>query len=245
MTYSSGITPSGAAPQTGYHPPISRGTKPGRKARADARKRTVGRRELKKLVRALITVTVSIAVYMALRTFVVDVYLTSSMSMAPTTVIGDRVVAQLFIPKFLPVHRGDVIVFRDPGGWIPPELTAAAKKPTGNLVIDTLHDTGIFRADQGDNVMKRVIGLPGDHLVGSPTGITVNGVLLTEPYLSGKNTRPTFTVTVPAGTFWVMGDNRDESADSRFQKNPYVPEGDVVGKVGAVVWPLEHVKLLP
>lgn len=101
-----------------------------------------------------------------------------------------------------------------------------------------------------DHLVKRVIGLPGDHVrcCNALGQMEVNGVPLTEPYIRVPAGRPAsgepFDVTVPAGELWVMGDNRYESADSRAHQGlpskGFVPEREVVGRAVVVSWPLQR-----
>ena len=102
------------------------------------------------------------------------------------------------------------------------------------------------------HLVKRVIGLPGDHVTSAGNGapVTVNGVALKEPYVApgSQPSSMAFDVVVPADSLWVMGDNRDHSSDSRYhQGNPgggSVPEANVVGVAFVIVWPLQRMTVL-
>jgi signal peptidase I len=143
--------------------------------------------------------------------------------------------------------RGDIVVFEDPGGWLDPgEETAATNK-----VVRALEWFGLYPT--GGHLVKRVIGVGGDHVVccDSQGRVTVNGVALNEKAYLKPGSKPslsTFNVRVPKGYLWVMGDNRGNSADSRAHLGDpgggMVPADDVVGKVFAVVWPFGHATLL-
>lgn len=142
----------------------------------------------------LVAVAVSLAFF--LRMFVFGLYSVPSESMDPTLKVGDRIVAtQPLLDVFIPgprVERGDIVTFKDDEGWL------------------TIPNSSI---------VKRVIGLPGDVVEGTEDGdIIVNGELLDEPYLPEgvPGTDFPFYVEVPEGRMWVMGDNRTESADSRW-----------------------------
>jgi signal peptidase I len=90
--------------------------------------------------------------------------------------------------------------------------------------------------DTSENLIKRVIGLPGDKLVITPTSVTVNGVTINEPYISAPNGPPAETLTVPANEYFVMGDNRPVSDDSRDWG--FLPRNDIIGEAVMVYWPL-------
>jgi signal peptidase I len=113
---------------------------------------------------------------------------------------------------------------------------------------------GLLPTDEGNHLIKRVIGLPCDHVVccDSNDKITVNGLRLVEPYVypGDSPSQQNFDITVPPGRVWVMGDHRSESADSRphdlasggFKGS--VPESLIVGRAVTVVWPLSHIAWL-
>jgi signal peptidase I len=144
-------------------------------------------------------------------------------------------------------HRGDVVVFSDPGGW----LDAAETKAPGNPIARVLETIGLYPT--GGHLVKRVIGVGGDEVkcCDKQHRTTVNGVALNEKSYLPPGTQPSqieFDVKVRPGYMWVQGDNRSNSADSRVHLGDpgggQVPVDDVVGKVFAVVWPLGHAKLL-
>jgi signal peptidase I len=164
---------------------------------------------------------VIIVVAALLASFLVKAYLVRSFyipsaSMENTLLVGDRVLVNELVPKAVGLQRGDVVVFQDPGGWLGPGM--------------------------GDDLIKRVIGLPGDTVscCDADGRLQVNGHAVDEPYVvlqSGSNrvSGQDFTEKVPAGQIWVMGDNRYESADSRVHGT--VPESDVVGRAFVITWP--------
>jgi len=178
-----------------------------------------------------------------IKTFFVQLFFVPSGSMEPLFTPDDRILVQKVSYWNGDVHRGDVVVFDDPGGkWLGAE-GAPRLSPAQKL----LSDVGLYPT--GNHLVKRVIGVGGDHVVCcTPHGrITVNGVPLAEkPYImpGSSPSQIRFDVRVPPGRLWVMGDNRPDSADSRFhQKLPgrgTVPVKDVVGKVWAVVWPWQQ-----
>ncbi|GAB3459274.1 signal peptidase I [Kineococcus endophyticus] len=196
----------------------------------------------------VLVVAVALVVSLVVKTFLLQAFFIPSQSMEQTLDIGDRVVVSKLTPGPFELHRGDVVVFADPGGWLqgstPPQRSAV-----GSVVADALTFVGLLPEDSDDHLIKRVIGLPGDHVVCCDAGgrLTVNDVPVDESAYLAAGVAPSdsaFDVTVPAGELWVMGDNRAESADSRFNRdkahNGFVPVDLVVGRAYAVVWPLSH-----
>ena len=172
------------------------------------------------------------------RSFVVQVFEVPSKSMEPTLTIGDTMAVTRPLTQWGEPHRGDTVVFRDPGGWLP-----GGSRPESPLA-QGLEFIGMIPYHSGEHLVKRVIGEAGDVVECRGRGpVYVNGVPAREPYLA-RGTYPcreTFTVTVPAHALWVLGDNRDDSADSRFHladgRLGSVPLSCVVGTVVVKVWP--------
>jgi signal peptidase I len=184
-----------------------------------------------------------------IKTFLIRSFYIPSGSMENTLQVNDRVIVSLLTPGMTPLTRGDVVVFSDPGGWLVSEpVTKVASTPLN----DVLAFIGLAAPSDNDHLIKRVIGLPGDHLkcCNALGQMTVNGVPLEEPYINlpagvTKSDPYTFDVTVPKGDIWVMGDNRDESADSayhssRHDTSPFVPMRDVTGQAVVISWPFSR-----
>ena len=142
------------------------------------------------------------------------------------------------------MHRGEIVVFTDPGGWLP-----APEQPTGlsGALRNTLIWIGLLPSDTGEDLVKRVIGVGGDHVVccNAKSQIVLNGVPLVEPYVKpgSRTDQVRFDIIVASGTVFVMGDNRADSSDSRFHldvANGTVPTKNVVGRVVAVIWPVKR-----
>lgn len=195
----------------------------------------------------LIVILAALVLSFILKTFFIQSFWIPSSSMEDTLEQGDRILVSKWRPGVFDVRAGDMVVFKDPGGWLnipePPEPEGLAK------VADTvLTFTGLLPEDSGEHLVKRIVGLPGD-VVECPepdSAVMVNGVEVTEVYLK-DGVQPCgreFTHTVPEGYLWVMGDNRDNSADSReHQGQPgggAIPITNVVGTVFVTVWPSEH-----
>ena len=185
------------------------------------------------------------------KTFLVQAFYIPSPSMHETLIENDRILVSKLVPGPLSLHRGDIVVFKDPGGWLE---TQPVVRKTGwqRTVNDLLTWVGLLPVDAGEHLVKRVIGLPGDHVSSAGNGapVMVNGVALKEPYVApgSQPSSMAFDVVVPPGSLWVMGDNRDHSSDSRYhQGNPgggSVPEANVVGVAFVIVWPLDRATIL-
>lgn len=102
-----------------------------------------------------------------------------------------------------------------------------------------------YPRDQSRDFIKRVIAIPGDTIEVKEGRVFVNGQLLNENYIL-ERTRGSYPLsTVPEGHIFVMGDNRNNSEDSRFKDVGFVPYSLIKGKAVMVFWPLDHIKSLP
>ncbi|MFS0705054.1 signal peptidase I [Cellulomonas sp. 179-A 9B4 NHS] len=187
---------------------------------------------------------------LVVKTFLVQAFFIPSPSMHDTLVENDRILVSKLTPGPRDLRRGDIVVFKDPGGWLQP-VVEPQRGPLGDALNDGLTWIGLLPQDAGEHLVKRVIGLPGDRVAGAPgQPVTVNGVPLEEPYLAtgAEPTEKAFDVTVPEGSVWVMGDNRQRSADSRYNMgNPgggSVPVDNIVGVAFVTVWPLDRATVL-
>jgi signal peptidase I len=182
-----------------------------------------------------------------IKTFLIRSFYIPSSSMEDTLLVNDRIIVNQLEPRFMAIEHGDVVVFRDPGGWLPP-TPEVEQHPVIAAIDAVLAFVGLSAPDSNDHLIKRVIGLPGDHVVccNDFGQLTVNGTPLEEPYLKlpegvTKVTRDDFDVTVPEGSLWVMGDNRYNSADSSFHRDDptggFVPIDNVVGRALLISWP--------
>lgn len=174
---------------------------------------------------------IPIIIIVLARIFLFGAYVIPSSSMENTIEPGDRVIASKIAPR-LNLQRGDIVVFSDPNHWLTQEQDSLLNKTY---------------------LIKRVIGLPGDTVEckGSGDPITVNGVAIDESSYLKEGSKPSsfaFSVTVTKGNVFVMGDNRNNSADSRYHtddgNNGLVPIDDIVGTARLMFWPLNHIKML-
>ena len=178
------------------------------------------------------------------KTFLLRGFYIPSGSMEQTLQVNDRVFINVAGSYFGEPKRGDVIVFKDSQGWIP------STQKTSSPLKDALSFAGILPDTSSNFLVKRVIGTPGDVVESDGNGkIKVNGVEITEPYLYPGNppSEVPFKVTVPAGKYFVMGDHRSNSADSRYHISDgtaFISKDDVQGNVFVVAWPLNHFGLL-
>ena len=201
---------------------------------------SASKRFFRGLLETVAIIIIAILISTGLKTWVVRSFYIPSGSMMETLQIDDRVLVNQLAPRFGPANRGDIIVFDDPDHWLS-EAETSEYKP--NPVLEFV---GLAPSDAGKQLVKRVIGVGGDTVecCDAQGRILVNGEPIDETYLD-DDTAPSemeFSVTVPEGHYWVMGDNRSNSADSRYHVDtePYVSEDNVVGTVFLINWPFKH-----
>jgi signal peptidase I len=207
------------------------------------RKRHFGR-DLAVIVIAALVLTI------LLKAFVVQVFSIPSGSMENTLLPGDRILVNKMVYRFRSIERGDIVVFSGSGSW--DLATPGPSNPVVRFLDDARSLVGI--AGPGTDYVKRVIGVPGDHVVccNAEGQVTVNGVALSEESFIYPGAAPSqirFNITVPRGRLWVMGDNRADSDDSRYRSSDpgsgTVPESAVVGRAFLIIWPLSRFGDLP
>jgi signal peptidase I len=201
------------------------------------------RRALPVWAETVVLLVLALLVSALVKTFFVQMFFVPSGSMRPLFVDDDRILVQKVTYWRGDVQRGDVVVFDDPGGrWLGPEAVQKLSPPQ-----KLLSEVGLYPT--GGHLVKRVIGVGGDRVVccDDQGRVTVNRVPLEERSYLMRGADPSdrrFDVTVPEGRIWVMGDNRSNSEDSRYHQDlpggGTVPVADVVGKVYAIVWPLDR-----
>ena len=190
---------------------------------------------------------IALVLALGIKTFVVQAFFIPSQSMQNTILPGDRVLVNKFSPWFgAQPQRGQVVVFNDPGGWLPATVAPNTSNVAVRYVKDVFTFVGLLPSDDEHDLIKRVIGIPGDEVkcCDKQGRVTVNGVPLSESAYIFPGALPStisFDVHVRAGFIWVMGDNRADSADSRYHMTDkyggMVPIGDVVGHAFVLIWP--------
>jgi signal peptidase I len=178
----------------------------------------------------LVTIVGAIAIVLAIKAWVVNPYRIPSSSMEPTlhcarpdagceAGFSDRVLACRFCYRFTSPHRGDIIVFKTP--------------PLAQV-----------RCGAGGTFVKRLIGLPGDLWSERNGYVYIDGKKLKEPYIKPdrRDTRTVRPIKIPPGSYFMMGDNRNSSCDSREWGT--VPRQNLIGKVFAIYWPPSRIRIV-
>jgi signal peptidase I len=183
------------------------------------------RRWRRKLAGTLVAVFAAVLAVGVIRTFAIETFFVPSPSMVPAIQVDDRIIVQKAFFNWHDVRQGDIVVFTEP----------------------PFADAACGGTDDGSDLVKRVVALPGQTIYSSGSNIYVDGKLLSEPYLPKNDTlgkpipdaseqRP---YKVPAGEFYMMGDNRAVSCDSRFW-GP-VKGSAIVGRAIVVSWQDNHI----
>lgn len=190
-----------------------------------------------------IVVGLSLLIATVVRIFLVQAFLIPSESMENTLQVSDRVLVSKISLRFDDVHRGDIVVFKDPGNWL--DSAGESGSGFGEAVKDVFEFVGVLPDSSEGHLIKRVIGVGGDTVdcCDDDDRVTVNGYPLEESeYLfPGNDPSAPFAdgpVVVPEGELFVMGDHRSNSGDSRFRGT--VSEDLVEGRAFAVVWPISR-----
>jgi signal peptidase I len=178
------------------------------------RRRSSDKDKVRSIVEWVAVVVGALVVALVVKTFLFQAFYIPSASMEPTLEKGDRVLVNKLSYDLHDVNRGDVVVFELPSDRVGPD--------------------GI------KDLIKRVVGLPGEEIESRDGQVYIDGKLLKEPYLAEGVTTdhpPIEKQTVPDGHVFVMGDNRDNSADSRFPNRGPIPIDTIVGRAFIQVWP--------
>jgi signal peptidase I len=176
------------------------------------------RRHLRGAIEWVVIIGAALLAAFLIKTFLIQAFFIPSESMVPTLKKGDRVLVNKLSYRLHDVHRGDIVVFERP-----------PSEPTDPEIKD---------------LIKRVIGLPGETISGDNTGhVLINGKRLDEPYLpKGVTTTGLQEYKIPPDHYWVMGDNRGNSKDSRYFSA--IDDGLIVGRAFIRVWPISSIGLL-
>ena len=178
----------------------------------------------------IVTLAVAVGIVLTVKVEVANPYRIPSASMEPTlrcakpspgcdATFSDRVIANRLAYRFHDPHRGDIVVFDAP-------------------------EQAAQRCDEGGTFVKRIVGLPGEVVSERNGDVYIDGRAVKEPYVDGRR-RDSITRTwprVPQGEYFVMGDNRCDSLDSRVFG--VIAGSSIVGRSVAVSWPLKHLRWL-
>jgi len=187
-----------------------------------------------------VLILIAFVLALLIKTFLVQAFYIPSESMDPTLKVGDRVLVEKVLTH---PHRGWIIVFSNPN---------PVAQPHRNWWSGFWHwlSEGFgVTTPENEDFIKRVIGLPGDTVECRHGGVFINGQRLAEPYLKesikvhGLDTRSCGPFHVPQGDLFVMGDNRQNSNDSRYGLG-YIPIKDVIGRAFVIIWPPSRIRWL-
>jgi len=198
-----------------------------------------------------ILVVVALLLAVVIKTYAIQAFFIPSGSMENTLEINDRVLVNKLVYDVRSIHRGDIVVFNGDGSWDP------GPEPVDTNFVVKFADgfASMFGfGHPGDILIKRVIGLPGDHVAccDAQGRVTVNGVPLNEKsylYPGDVPSESRFSITVQPGRLWVMGDHRLISDDARDHLGDpgggTIPENAVIGRAFVIIWPPSRWRFLP
>jgi signal peptidase I len=218
------------------------------------------KRQLPFWLESILLLCLALGLAVLIKALLVQAFYIPSESMEPGLVKNDRILVQKVSYWFGGTpQRGDVVVFKDPGGWLPDEDVAGP----ASTITSLMAKVGLYPS--GGHLVKRVIGVAGDTIkcCDAQGRIEVNGVPLDEKSYAREGGGACYGPMIPSchwkagpvppGTIFVMGDNRNDSADSSYHlrsggkansDDAYVPVDLVVGKVMVVLWPYQHFRWL-
>ncbi len=176
-----------------------------------------------------VLILVALVVAVVIKTFFVQAFYIPSGSMEDTLLIGDRVMVNKLAYRFGEPNRGDVVVFDSP---------FSAERRSESIPAAVLRNVGeaLGLSSPASEFIKRIIAVPGDTLEIRDNEVLVNGARLEEPYRHPTTRmRDLPERVIPEGTVWVMGDNRNNSSDSRTFEE--IPIDEIVGRAFFKVWP--------
>jgi signal peptidase I len=197
--------------------------------------RHVRRRKKRVLAEVPLLIVIALVLAILVKGFLVQAFFIPSRSMEPTLDVGDRVVVNRLAYRLGDPRHADVAVFLRPTNDNPP----AAQGPLSwvrRAVAQGLGGT----PPGSEDLIKRIVGLPGDVVEGRGGRLWRNGRPVVEPYLPTNTYTSDFgPVRIKPDHYWMMGDNREDSADSRYFGQ--VARSALVGRAIAKVWPAPHI----
>ena len=174
----------------------------------------------------------ALVIAVLIKTFLVQPFWIPSESMLPTIEVNDRVMVNKLAYDIGEPERGDIVVFRDPAE---PEIDESIPEAVIRSVLEAV---GV-RTRGRDDLIKRVVGLPGETVEIQGNQVLIDGEAIDEPYLSGTSSMPDEgPFEVGENEVFVMGDNRQFSFDSR-RFGP-IPEADLIGEAFLTIWPVDN-----
>jgi signal peptidase I len=173
----------------------------------------------------------ALVIAVVIKTFLLQPFWIPSESMLPTIEVNDRVMVNKLAYRWGEPQRGDVVVFRDP-------RQEEVEESLPEAVIRSVLEAVGIRTRGDEDLIKRVVGLPGETIEVRDNQVVVNGTPLQETYLPQVIMPDEPPVTVGPDEVFVMGDNRDASFDSR-RFGP-IPLDDLVGEAFVTIWPISH-----
>ncbi len=177
----------------------------------------------------------ALTIAVLIKTYLVSPFFIPSNSMVPTILPADKIMVNKLSYRMGDPHRGDIIVFHNPSTFGDDNSDESIPE---KVVRNVLEAIGV-RTGRPDDFIKRIIGLPGDTLEIRDEQVYINGDAITEDYLPPGVHMPDFErQTIPQAHFFVMGDNRDNSIDSRSWG--LVPEEEIVGEAFVRIWPIDR-----
>lgn len=163
----------------------------------------------------VLPIAVGVAIALLCRYYAFSMATVVSGSMMPTLPYPTRLLVDHVAVELHKPYRGEVVMFT-----APPNTT------------------------QESPLLKRIIGMPGDTVLVKDGGVYINGKRLSEPYIHVVTEGTAGPFKVPAGEYFMMGDNRNDSFDSRFWQNHFVPRKDIIGRIDAILWPLKDARAI-
>jgi signal peptidase I len=173
----------------------------------------------------------ALVIAVVIKTFLLQPFWIPSESMLPTIEVNDRVMVNKLAYRLGEPQRGDVVVFRDP-------RVEETEESIPEAVIRSVLEAVGIRTRGDEDLIKRVVGLPGETIEVRGNHVMVNGSALDEPYLPEVFMPDEPPITVGEDEVFVMGDNRDASFDSR-RFGP-IHLDDLVGEAFVTIWPISH-----